>query len=82
MGHVMIHNTRGKDDVERASLAFLVGNAAISAATGLWGSLALWTLWNGLLSYVLMGGLFAGEFMYRQLARRRGACATSGFPTC
>ena len=63
-------------------LAFLVGNAAISAATGLWGSLALWTLWNGLLSYVLMGGLFAGEFMYRQLARRRGACATSGFPTC
>ena len=28
MGHVMIHNTRGKDDVERASLAFLVGNVA------------------------------------------------------
>jgi predicted peroxiredoxin len=30
MGHVMIHNTRGKDDVERASLAFLVGNTALS----------------------------------------------------
>lgn len=29
MGHVMIHNTRGKDDVERASLAFLVGNTAL-----------------------------------------------------
>ena len=28
MGHVMIHNTRGKDDIERASLAFLVGNVA------------------------------------------------------
>ena len=31
MGHVMIHNTRGKDDVERASLAFLVGDTALSS---------------------------------------------------
>jgi len=31
MGHVMIHNTRGKDDVERASLAFLVGNVALNS---------------------------------------------------
>lgn len=31
MGHVMIHNTRGKEEVERASLAFVVGNAALSS---------------------------------------------------
>ena len=31
MGHVMIHNTRGKDELERASLAFLVGNTALSS---------------------------------------------------
>ena len=31
MGHVMIHNTRGKDGVERASLAFVVGNTALSS---------------------------------------------------
>jgi len=31
MGHVMIHNTRGADDVERASLAFVIGNTALSA---------------------------------------------------
>src|SRR5690349_9575758 len=31
MGHVMIHNTRGKDHIERASLAFLVGNTALSS---------------------------------------------------
>lgn len=31
MGHVMIHNTRGKDDVERASLALLVGNVALNS---------------------------------------------------
>ncbi len=53
-------------------LIFLLGNTAVSAATGLWGTLEIWTLWNGLLSYVLMGGLFAGEFIYRKLARRRG----------
>jgi uncharacterized protein len=32
VGHVMIHNTRGKDDVERASLAFLVGNVALTSS--------------------------------------------------
>jgi len=31
MGHVMIHNTRGKEDVERASLAFVVANTALSS---------------------------------------------------
>lgn len=31
MGHVLIHNTRGTDDVERASLAFVVANTAVSA---------------------------------------------------
>jgi predicted peroxiredoxin len=31
MGHVMIHNTHGKEDAERASLAFIVGNTALSS---------------------------------------------------
>ena len=31
MGHVMIHNTWGKDDVERVSLAFVVANTALSS---------------------------------------------------
>jgi predicted peroxiredoxin len=31
MGHVMIHNTRGKEDIERASLAFVVANTALSS---------------------------------------------------
>ena len=31
MSKVMIHNTRGKDDTERATLAFVVGNAALSS---------------------------------------------------
>jgi predicted peroxiredoxin len=31
MGHVLINNTRGKEDVERATLAFVVANAGLTA---------------------------------------------------
>lgn len=31
MKQIMLHNTHGKDDVERASLAFVVGNVARSS---------------------------------------------------
>ena len=31
MGHVMVNNTRGKDDVERAALSFVVGNTALNS---------------------------------------------------
>jgi uncharacterized membrane protein len=50
---------------------FLVANAAVSGATAVWGSLATWTLWNGLISYLLMGMLFVGEIGVRRLVRRR-----------
>jgi predicted peroxiredoxin len=29
MGHIMVHNTHGKDDIERASLTFVVANTAL-----------------------------------------------------
>jgi predicted peroxiredoxin len=29
MGHVLIHNTHGKEDLECASLAFVVANTAL-----------------------------------------------------
>lgn len=50
---------------------FLALNTLISAGTVLWGSLAAWTLWNGFISYILMGGLFMGEFAFRQVVRAR-----------
>ncbi len=31
MGKVMVHNTHGKDNVERASLAFVMANTALNA---------------------------------------------------
>jgi uncharacterized membrane protein len=50
---------------------FLVANAMVSAATAAWGSLSAWTLWNGLISYLLMGILFLGEIGVRHIIRRR-----------
>lgn len=51
-------------------LIFLLANAATSCALMLWGTLAQWTLWCGLLSYVAMGLLFAGEYAIRRTVRR------------
>ena len=47
-------------------LVFFLANAAVSAATALSGSLELWTLYNGFLSYLIMGALFAGELVVRR----------------
>jgi uncharacterized membrane protein len=51
-------------------VAFLLCNALISLATAVWGTLAQWTLWNGLLSYLAMGILFAAEYAVRRVVRR------------
>jgi uncharacterized membrane protein len=57
-------------DVTRVWCVFFLANGAISAATVWLGDLALWTLYNGLISYVLMGLLFAGETLVRNRVRK------------
>lgn len=52
---------------------FLLCNAAVAAATALWGSLALWSLWTGLISYLLTAGLFLGEMAVRPFLLRHRA---------
>ncbi len=52
-------------------LAFLIANAAISAAVSVWGDMDLWALYNGLLSYLLIGALFFGEMLLRDWIVRR-----------
>lgn len=48
---------------------FLIANCAISILTLVSGDLKLWTLYNGLISYLLMGLLFAGEWLVRKRVR-------------
>ena len=50
---------------------FFVVNGAVALWTCLHGNLHIWTLWNGMLSYLLMGALFAVEWLVRQRVKRR-----------
>ncbi len=40
-------------------------NALAATYTALYTSIEVWTLYNGLISYILIGCLFASEFLYR-----------------
>lgn len=51
---------------------FFIINGSISLWTCLYGDIHLWTLWNGLLSYLLMGALFAGEWLVRLRVKQHG----------
>lgn len=48
---------------------FFIVNGGIALATVLWGSDAAWALYNGLIAYLLMGLLFAGEWLLRRRVR-------------
>lgn len=50
---------------------FFMFNAGLASALTLWAPLAWWTLYNGLIAYMLMGALFAGEWLVRQRLRSR-----------
>ena len=50
---------------------FFVINGSIAAATALAADLDLWTLYNGLIAYLLMGVLLAGEWLVRMRVRAR-----------
>lgn len=56
---------------------FFIGNGAVSLATALWGSNDLWALYNGLLSYGLMGTLFGAEWLVRRRVRARIRAASA-----
>jgi len=47
--------------------AWLVINALISATLAIWGSLAVWAMWTGLISYLVMAVLFLSEVAVRHL---------------
>lgn len=50
---------------------FFLVNGAISLGTALLAGDKLWTLYNGGLAYLLMGGLFSGEWLVRRKIRGR-----------
>jgi uncharacterized membrane protein len=49
---------------------FFVINGAIALGTALWASPAVWSLYTGVIAYLLMGLLFGIEFLFRMRFKR------------
>lgn len=49
---------------------FFIANGAISLATALWASPAVWSLYNGVIAYILIGLLFSIEYIVRLYVKR------------
>jgi uncharacterized membrane protein len=50
---------------------FFVINGSIALGTVFWASPAIWSLYNGVISYIFMGLLFGGEYLVRGRFKRR-----------
>ena len=59
--------------VTKVWCVFFVLNGAAAAYTALYGSDAVWALYNGLIAYGLMGCLMGAEWCVRQQVRRRAS---------
>ncbi len=55
--------------VTLAWLGFFLLNGSIALATAIHGNIALWSLYNGFIAYMLMGLLFLVEFLIRRQVR-------------
>ena len=49
---------------------FFLLNGGVALATALFADLEVWTLYNGLIAYLLMAALFAGETLVRRRVQR------------
>jgi len=52
--------------VTKVWCVFFVVNGIISAITSCLGNMTWWGIWNGLISYLIMGVLLVGEWLVRQ----------------
>jgi uncharacterized membrane protein len=56
--------------VTKAWVIFFIVNGAISAWTAIYANIDVWLLYNGFISYILMGLLFSLEFLMRQTVKK------------
>lgn len=50
---------------------FFIFNGSIALFTTLYGNMPLWTAWNGIIAYLLIGFLTAGEWLIRRKMIKR-----------
>jgi uncharacterized membrane protein len=65
--HAILYTRR----ITQVWCGFFAINGSISFATAMWASPAIWSLYNGLIAYLLMGLLFGSEYLIRQRFKRR-----------
>lgn len=58
--------------VTQAWCVFFVLNGAAALGTACYASEAVWSLYNGVVSYLLMGAMFGGEYLVRMRLKRAG----------
>lgn len=63
-----VHYTR---HVTQIWCGFFIINGGIALFTALHGDMSLWTAWNGMIAYLLMGTLMAGEWLVRRQVMKR-----------
>lgn len=56
--------------VTQAWCVFFVANGAVALGTALFATDAVWSLYTGVISYVLMGLMFGGEYLLRMRFKR------------
>lgn len=56
--------------VTQAWCTFFAANGLVALGMALWASDAMWSLYNGVIAYLLMGLMVAGEYMVRLRLRR------------
>jgi uncharacterized membrane protein len=49
---------------------FFMANGGVALVTALWSSFEVWSLYNGLIAYLLMGLLFVGEYIVRMKTQK------------
>lgn len=57
--------------VTRIWCLFFIVNGSVALFTALHGDMRLWTAWNGVIAYLLMGLLMAGEWLVRRRLMKR-----------
>lgn len=50
---------------------FFFLNGSIALGTAMWADMKMWALYNGLIAYLFMGGLGAGEWLIRRKVQKR-----------
>jgi uncharacterized membrane protein len=58
-------------NVTKVWVTFFAANAGVAAALALWSTLELWTLYTGLIAYLLIGATFTVEYIVRKAKFRR-----------